>query len=52
MGIAAYILIAVMAISCALLVIVTRWFETQYYRRHPPDDGCRVEKFGEDDPDE
>ena len=53
MGVAAYILMAAMAVVCALLVIGARWLETQYYRSHPPDeDPCRVEHFEEDKDDE
>ena len=44
-----YVVMAVMAIICALLVFGTRWLEVQHYRKHPPDDdGCRVEKFDEE----
>jgi hypothetical protein len=41
-----YIVIALMVVSCALLVIGTRWLETRYYRNHPPDnwDGTREDK--------
>ena len=53
MNIAAYILMAVMAVVCALLVYGSRWMETRYYRYHPPDadDPCREEKFEEDEDD-
>ena len=42
-----YIVIALMVVSCALLVIGTRWLETLYYRNHPPDDGTREDKHDE-----
>lgn len=49
MGVAAYVLMAVMAVVCALLVYGSRWLEIYYYRKHPPDDGCREERFDEDE---
>ena len=39
MGVAAYILMAVMAVVCALLVYGSRWLEVQHFRKHPPDEG-------------
>ena len=52
MKIGGYVIIAVMAVACAALVFVTRWLETQYFQRHPPDDGTRVEHFDEEDQDD
>lgn len=49
MKIGGYVIIALMAAACALLVIATRWLETRYHQSHPPDDGCREEHFEEDD---
>ena len=49
MNAAAYVLMAVMAVVCALLVFGSRWMEVQYFRKHPPDegDGMTEEKFEE-----
>ena len=45
--IGAYLVIAAIVVSCALLVIATRWMETLYYRNHPPDDGIREDRQDE-----
>ena len=52
MNAAVYILMAVMAVVCALLVLGARWVETRYYRNHPPNDGCTEMKFDDEEEDD